>query len=546
MVDINTWYFGRAGSPSKEDTPPSSVKPTSEIIKTIVAMRKAMADKDWDEITSATDMDGPSTTDITYHSVNSDTHKDYDKLFHGPDTHHDESRDHASGVSSKVTHTFGDNTFMTKPYFSLESHDKRAIPLSGWSIMTNKNLYDAGNLSHLVEDVGMKEMTGKDDTFSTPVTVHKFAKNFKIGRELPEGVNPNAGGTARRDMSADDGTVDPDATVINSADTERKRTAGLKEKHKNINNINKLHARQIGVMDYLTGNFDRHLDNLMVENPSPSGKPRSLLAIDHDRSFNYGQAGGNPNMLYFDNAMHRLGDDAAVLDTEHDRDLSEWWSQNKSAIYDEMNRNLNSLTDSHMRKYVRKNFDQRFQHIAEWAETFDDHKRSFFAPDPSNELPKGQEFGMDHDREEYRQKVKKELPDDNFEAFNMASSGIRDIFKQNLKSSPKDTVDEKMAKEDLRQRAKALKHLAYEIGLNSTAEEAVKILGKTSEDEIYNDIKHEVLMDLKTRPEVNAVKIREILKSNDNLPDDTKFINIFWENHLKDILADMESRQGIA
>lgn len=515
-MNLDSWIKYRFGVKPNSKTGKSSnviCKSTKDIIKEELSLKKAVHDKDWSTILTDHSTEHEKLIDPTYHSVNSNVHQDYHKLVHGTDTVHDTIPDAAEGISAKIIHKVGDNHFMTKPYFSKEN---RKVPLSGWSIMTTHNLYKAGGLKDLVEDVGVTPVNKTQHKNPVHVTVHKFAKDYKNAAELPRGG-------PKKNIKTP--TVDLDAATIANPDLKEHEAVSVLDNYKNINNANMLHARQIGMMDFLTGNYDRHGNNLLVSNQE-SYKGRNLLAIDHDRSFNYLSI-SSPHEEYEKSAMARiLGDHAGHKSDDHDHALSNWWKENKAEIYNEMNRNLNSISDHHLRKYVRRNFDQRYQMISDWADSYKDHKKSFFEKNIDSVISS---HPLHHVDDESVQRVKDSLPENKLQALDI-------IFDQIKK--PKEELDPKQIY--------AVQKIASDYLMDMPDKDVASFFSRDDSDQRIKTLKNDILMDMKREPEKHKSKMQHLIRVNQDLPEGSKFLNPFWEKHLAEVLSDNQIKAGAA
>lgn len=141
-------------------------------------------------------------------------------------------------ASPKVTYKINDGIashhFLVKPYLEAES------PLSGWNESTSQELYHAAEIPHLHQKsfVSSYRNGGHHVIPATVIHIEDATPIHKIPKQEILAKNPKA----------------------------------------------EEDARKIALMDFLTGNGDRHSNNLMIK---PDGQ---LLAIDHGLSFSY--AGG--------------------------------------------------------------------------------------------------------------------------------------------------------------------------------------------------------------------------------------------------------------
>ena len=223
------------------------------------------------------------------------------------------------GISAKAIHNVGENKYMAKPYHKkIESATRSWVkfPILGWATMATRNMLHAAGMGEQAEDVSVHEHEGK------PMTVHKFAKNFK---NMDQTYNRNSNW--------------PEATQKN--------------------------ARKLAVLDFLSNNVDRHGGNLML-NPD-SG---DMLAIDHERNFQYQKKKRDVSANLFGH-IKVGGEDKPIdyLPSISDRspeDLSGWWNDHgekiKQAVYSE----LEKIKDPYIKNHIKTNFDIRHDHISDY------------------------------------------------------------------------------------------------------------------------------------------------------------------------------------
>lgn len=504
-MNIEKWINGRYKLKAKKSPIVKSiVKSTQLIISEEIELRKAIKDKDWLNISMDHDKDQESKVSSTYHTVNSKIDPEYHSHFYDKSNTYDTAPDIGGGISPKIINNFNGQKFMTKPYYGKSLRD---VPLSGFSVMATKNLYHAGGIKDLVEDVSATSLSrGKQ---KIPVTVHKFAGGFKNAAEFKKN-NEIAGRTVTHNSSV--GTTN----MIDMANTDEDLT---EKKPVNVNphNINQLHAKKIGAMDFLVGNFDRHANNLMVGGIGDNGE-RNLLAIDHDRSFDY-KPHNSPFSQYNISAMSNwMGDDSAYTSNEKDKELASWWTNNKDSIYSEMNNNLREIGDHQLRKYVRRNFDQRHQMLSNWADNHKNTNKSFFQdlePVNAHPLHTTDEDGLAHLRES--------LPDNKLESVNLLV---------NLMKQPKGEDPSKYF---------ALQTVAGEVLGEMDDDQFVRFFSRTESDKRVVSFKNDILMDMKVDMKKNQYKIKKLLEVNDALPKDSKFLTPHWQLHLSRLVDKYDS-----
>jgi hypothetical protein len=246
--------------------------------------------------------------------------------------------DEEQGISPKLVHSvkgydhpehgyinfIEPKTFMTKPYHQAVDSEfigATHFPTGGWATITTKDLYHAGGIGDLVENVSVHEHD------NTPVTVHSF--------------NPKA-------------------------ESILYHRSGYKE-----NNMKHLPVKQIGIMDYLTNNTDRHAGNLLVYEYEPGQyKP---LAIDHERAFGYGESlASSQNKNHPETPFHYMMNGGLGIAHEHveltdHSDVIDWWKEKGKNIQKAFAKNLSSIKDESIRKHLYDNFMSRWNRMDEWV-----------------------------------------------------------------------------------------------------------------------------------------------------------------------------------
>jgi GNAT superfamily N-acetyltransferase len=307
-------------------------------------LNKAVDNKDWSKIANKHFEDGALTVNHKGHIEQSSVDPSYNHLLSAPQKFKGHKLS-GGGISAKMVHHMngyydegGDfvstpqktNTFMTKPYHRIpESHTKSWVdkPILGWATMTTKNLFNAGGIGHLAEDVHTHEHEG------VPVTVHKFAKGYS--------------------------PVATDETL-----------------HKK--QINPDDLQKIAIMDYLTGNNDRHSGNILTSNHQDDEGYHKPLAIDHERNFQYkkklNSLGGKyrpidesetPQAFMQRPGMNHVKHQARWF--SHEEPVN-WWGQNKHKIKNQMEAELAHINDEGVRNHVRDNFNHRWEKLSSWAD----------------------------------------------------------------------------------------------------------------------------------------------------------------------------------
>lgn len=250
----------------------------------------------------------------------------------------------ASGVSAKMLHLIPNQTktgteiIMAKPYHKkIESCVRNFMkhPISGWASLTTKSLFNAGNIGHLCENVSGHEHNG------VPITVHKFSPNY-------------------RDWEHNNTKVEP------------------------------LQVMQIGVMDFLTNNLDRHHENILVSQKSNKNNKYDLLAIDHERNFQYhktpqqhfswggpyherGSPADAPNNYIEYGRSFYIFARSKLIPKESISSLVSWWKKNSANIKTAFIKELAHIKDQTLREHINSNFIDRFNYMDDWSKNKNRH-----------------------------------------------------------------------------------------------------------------------------------------------------------------------------
>ncbi len=307
-------------------------------------LSKAVQEKDMNRIKRAHNKDADLTVDHKPHLEQFPAPVEYDRMLKDPAKFKSVSKDSVtSGISAKMVHNAtgysdGDGwvsyakhkTLMSKPYHKkIESKTRSWVkhPILGWASMATKALFNAGKIGHLAEDVSVHEHDG------VPMTVHSFAPDYQDVATYATGLD------LRKELG--------------------KRP------------VDSLQLHQIGVMDFLTNNLDRHGNNLMIADHTDERGYHPVLAIDHERNFQYNKnhwnaSGSRSSPLHFlsHQALGRMTE-ANHFDGYHE--LKDWWHENGQPIKDEFLNQVQHIKDENIRKHVTDNFLDRHRAMTEWT-----------------------------------------------------------------------------------------------------------------------------------------------------------------------------------
>jgi hypothetical protein len=229
------------------------------------------------------------------------------------------------GRGVKLSYSSPDGSkVMLKPYYkAIEPNTKyhTNLPITGWAAITTNKLFNAAGMKHNVEDVGVEEHQG------VPVTVH----------------NLHSKAVPVKDLHISRHTVDP------------------------------IELKKIAMLDFLTNNRDRHVNNLMAIPKHMSEGHSPLLAIDHERNFQYLLPAGPYHHDSLQGYLsHNSGPKTAhalAPDQENSNMLARWWKEHGPKINEEMTRQLFSVKDPALKEHIAENFKKRYNVIDEWAHT---------------------------------------------------------------------------------------------------------------------------------------------------------------------------------
>jgi len=362
---------------------------------------KAAHPSDLKKIANKTNPEANEIVDAAPHAVHTPDQEYVNFLSH-PKVQKGLGSKDIGGISAKMVHKVGDDSYMAKPYHKRIESATRAMnphPISGWSTMATKNLFHAAGIGHLCEDVAFHEHNG------TPMTVHKFAEDAQqIG--------------------------DPKYTNT--------------FKHRVKNPDIEAEAKKIAVMDFLTNNVDRHGGNVMFR-PNKDGTAYNLLAIDHERNFQYNQPASiryknNPAETPRAYLRHTGLSDAAPLHSWMDDEeasympeghtTKDWWKTNKDNILNSFNKDIQNIKDPHLKKHIQANFMKRVGWLDEFSHP--DHY-SFFS---QHNNPTPVEMLKERRPKTDYKAIMKNLPENPYKAIGVIDS----LFSKKLSFATRETL----------------------------------------------------------------------------------------------------------
>lgn len=306
--------------------------------------------KDWQRIEKYHE---DSHRDVVDHSGHMEAHpapEHYRNFLQSEETLKSQ-KDPSSGIAKKMIHDISapdsdaKTRVMTKAYFpKIDSKTRSWVkhPIHGWATMASKSLYDAAGLGENVEQVSTHEHEG------IPLTVHTFSPGYKTVYSLRE-------------------------------------QAGFHDTTPMKKSINPLQVQQIAAMDFLMGNNDRHRNNLMVSDHTDERGYNNLLAIDHERNFQYFKPlnelvrrWDDPKPRGYDLPHDYIAESAlhdakrAAWNNDH-WEFYEWWKEVAPKIKEALDKQLSYIKDPSVREHVKRNFERRFDMLQKWASDNTEH-----------------------------------------------------------------------------------------------------------------------------------------------------------------------------
>jgi len=357
------------------------------------SLTKAAHPSDLKKLANKTNPEANEIVDAAPHAIHTPDQEYVDFLNHPKVQKGLGSRD-VGGISAKMVHKVGDNTYMAKPYHKRIESATRAMnphPISGWSTIATKNLFHSAGIGHLCEDVAFHEHNG------IPMTVHKFATDAQQSNVLRH---------------------------IKDSETEAD-------------------AKKIAIMDFLTNNLDRHGGNVMVRQNKTGNY--NLLAIDHERNFQYNQPAslryrGNPYETPRAHLIHTglkgaVSTPTWMVDEEEThvpegQTTKHWWKANRDNILNSFNKDIESIKDPHLKKHIHTNFMRR----ADWLDEFSHPDHYSFFSEHNNSTPV-EIFKERRPRTDYKA-IMKNLPENPYKAIGV----IDGLFSKKLSFATRETL----------------------------------------------------------------------------------------------------------
>lgn len=269
---------------------------------------------------------------------------------HKPILTYDPSVNKTMGEEPKSIYQHGENKFLIKPQVA------PSTSMSAFNELTSQAMYHAGGIGHLHQKV--------------------HATTFANHPQTEAGKEPNAI------------AVHLEKGVKQANEAEKDDDPRMQKMLSNPEHLRSL--RKMGVMDWLTGNQDRHSGNIMIHE---DGSPIAIdhgRALSHDREYALGMENQNlyrdddlneqhknwisefqkdpkKQLDYFDNFGGKYSD-ADIYSGGPDEDTWKWWDQNKDNMRNAYIKHVNMLPNKQMRDRMLESFDVRFNHLNEYRQ----------------------------------------------------------------------------------------------------------------------------------------------------------------------------------
>lgn len=275
----------------------------------------------------------PKTADATAHLNNVEFHADPDQIDEYEDMQNGPEEKHVTighgGISDKAAYKHGEsgNKYLVKPY-----HGGLGSVADGWGEQTITDMYKSAGIPHLIQKS------------------HVTNGVNEYGEEMPLLV------------------IHMEPHVVSAQDMFGPNKLSDADKHRMG-----LDALKIQAIDFLTGNNDRHGENLMFKLDPHTGKPVSPFAIDNS-AWHYS---GIP--LPFQSSGFRNIRMAGEDLNAHFTELGRWWQNYSPFIRNALQKNIVHLKQhdspyvEQPQDYITSNFDKRCKEL---DDMFDSLKRN--------------------------------------------------------------------------------------------------------------------------------------------------------------------------
>lgn len=261
--------------------------------------------------------------------------------------------------------------------------------IQGWSELTHRDIYHAAGIGHLHQKVHLVEHDMGGSRAHEPALVIHFGKGVETAGNM-------AGLSGKSHEPVGEGEHDPHGDL-----------------------------RKIALMDFLSNNMDRHVENYMYDHDG------HLVAIDHSKSFQY-ISPRNPNLKWIapnrkpggnmedefwhyhhdsglDAASPFFDDGAKTFDSKRISALKayapvfKWWGTVSANVRQTFEDNLQHIKDPKVVAHLRRNFNARADWLDVRSENLEDsgltwyqqpvrlYRTGQFTPDELQEMSRRQQ-----------------------------------------------------------------------------------------------------------------------------------------------------------
>lgn len=415
-------------------------------------------------------LDQPSLTDFASKAHNEESasylkptqssggHADFDQAVSSSEHH--KPKNMAEGYEDKLVYKTPNSTFMVKPYNSRVNNG-----LGGFSTSATKRMYEAAGLHNNIEDV--KHHTLNTSIGEMPVMVHKFADNVE----------------------------------------------SFNHSHK----IDPLIANKINIMDYLTGNTDRHIDNVMVNKQKDQKGYNNPIAIDHSFAFNYDH-NTKSNKDFLEGSTLGGFSDHIDEDQNHAKNLASWWLNSapkvKSSLIDE----ANGIKHDDWKNHILSSYKARHEAMTNWAnDTLAGHEPFFSDITANQPKNKSNHLYVDAKPEQALDHIAKSLHGKTHNPWDISEAVGSATGKEEFNDIPKD---------------KLLEILSNFPHNDNGTQSKLHITKALMEDNGKKTDYHKHL---------DKLKLRDILAHDDKMPNGAKHLTPFMSHKVRKFLGDIIS-----
>lgn len=481
---------------------------TRDLLNLQVNLHKAIKEEDWDNLVdNGHDESLSSSADPSGHQSQHPLGQDFTTFINDPTPYPNLVNPYDTGLSVKSINKTPQGTFMMKPYFEGTMRES-TNPFSGFSAMTAKSMFNAGGLNSLVEDISTGNHKG------VPITFHKFADDYDDLKDV-RGTKVSFEGNDSVTMPAGDFEHE----ILDSAQIHQGILHHMDEAYSNPYNINPMQAKQIGIMDYLLGNRDRHGGNIKISRDADQNGFKNLLAIDHDRLFDY----NNDNFAeqFTNRAFGEHGFQINIHKPEdHDTEVVSWWEKNRSGLLKALHENTKNIKNPVEKSFITESFFNRMEVIDDYTKKYRSAQESGSIRPSMNSIANHAPSSKMRIHGPKMDQLNTALPADPSEAIGSLSDFMSEA------SNWEDGVQESFSHtfEAVKQRL-----------ASASSESVVSLISRTYSDKNAESLKRKIIKEIYNGEDDNLKHVQAILEVDNSLPDGQKFLTPALRMYAKDL-----------